>query len=127
MCDSTPPAELTLPMDLRAARRARAFVESAGCAVHRSGLLDEARLLVSELVTNAVVHGSPPVTMRVDCEGGRSMVVAVSDGSPRPPVRREADGSAVSGRGIALVDLLSDRWGVEVTETGKTTWFSLRS
>ncbi|GAB7193189.1 ATP-binding protein [Kineococcus sp. NUM-3379] len=127
MCDSTPAAQVVLPMDLQAARQARSFLDRVWCGDHHSTLQDEAMLLVSELVTNAVVHGAPPVALRVECDGGAELVVAVSDGSPQPPLRRESGRDAVSGRGIALVDLLSDRWGVDVTGGGKTTWFRLRA
>ena len=127
MCDATPVAQVTLPADLQAARKARSFLDRTWCGNHHSALLDEARLLVSELVTNAVVHGAPPIALRVECDGSTELVVAVSDGNPVPPLRRELTDDAASGRGIALVDLLSDRWGVDVTGAGKTTWFRLRA
>ncbi|GAA4986268.1 ATP-binding protein [Kineococcus glutinatus] len=126
MCDVTAPAELTLPMDAQAPGRARSFLHEADCQVHQSRVLDEAQLLVSELVTNAVVHGAPPVAMRVECDGTAGMTVAVSDGSVQSPIADQAGPDAEHGRGIALVDLLSERWGVDVTEAGKTTWFRLR-
>ena len=127
MCDSTPSVEVRLPSSLAAGRHARAALRSAGCLVHRFRLLDEAELLVSELVTNAVVHGAPPVTLSIDCDGTTGLTISVSDGSPRSPVRREAAPEATSGRGVALVDLLSDRWGVDLEHAGKVTWFQLRA
>ena len=60
MCEATPAAEITLPDHEHSARRARAFLSEAYCALHHARVLDEAQLLVSELVTNAVRHGGPP-------------------------------------------------------------------
>ena len=89
--------------------------------------MDEAELLVSELVTNAVVHGAPPVTVNVECDG-TDLRVAVTDGSDRSPVPRQADPDAESGRGIYLVDVISDRWGIAPSRGhGKAVWFTLTS
>ena len=126
MCESTPSVQVQLPSTLAAARQEREVLRSSGCLTHQSHLRHEAELLVTELVTNAVAHGAPPVTLRVDCEGTTGVTISVSDGSPRPPRRRHAAPGATSGRGVALVDLLSDHWGVDYEQTGKVTWFQLR-
>ena len=125
MCDVTPPALLDLSPHPQAAREARRFLEENDCPVHHSRVLDEAQLLATELVTNAVAHGGPPITLRLTCDGTPGMLVAVTDGSPRAPVAQEASTEATSGRGVALVDLLSDAWGVDTGRTGKTVWFHL--
>ncbi|PPK98332.1 histidine kinase-like protein [Kineococcus xinjiangensis] len=125
MCDVTPPALLALDPHMESARAARRFLEENDCPVHHSRVLEEAKLLVTEVVTNAVAHGGPPITLRLTCDGTPGMLVAVSDGGSEAPVRREAAPEATSGRGIALVDLLSDDWGVDLRETGKTVWFHL--
>ncbi|MBB2899736.1 anti-sigma regulatory factor (Ser/Thr protein kinase) [Kineococcus radiotolerans] len=127
MCEATPTAEITLPDEEHSARRARTFLSEAHCAEHHARVLEEAQLLVSELVTNAVRHGAPPVRVRVSCGGadGAGLQVAVSDGDPHPPVRRDAPPEAEGGRGVALVDIISDRWGVERADAGKTVWFVL--
>jgi len=125
VCEATPAAEITLPDHEHSAREARVFLSQAYCAEHHGRVLDEAQLLVSELVTNAVRHGGPPVTVRVECVGVEGLRVSVSDGDPRPPVRRDVEPEAEGGRGVALVDILSDRWGVEAGEPGKTVWFVL--
>jgi anti-sigma regulatory factor (Ser/Thr protein kinase) len=125
VCEATPAAEITLPDHEHSAREARRFLSQAYCAEHHSRVLDEAQLLVSELVTNAVRHGGPPVTVRVECVGVEGLRVSVSDGDPRPPVRRDVDPDSEGGRGVALVDILSDRWGVEAGLPGKTVWFVL--
>lgn len=125
MCDVTPAVSLTLPMDLEAPARARAFVEEAHCPVHAARVLTHARWLVSELVTNAVRHGSPPITTELECRGEAGMHVRVSDSSPGAPVVRDVEHDAQSGRGMALVDLLSSQWGVEPGAAGKAVWFEI--
>jgi anti-sigma regulatory factor (Ser/Thr protein kinase) len=127
MCNVTPPAELTLAVDERAPGEARKFLREASCRTHHARVMDEAELLVSELVTNAVVHGAPPLTVSVECDG-TGLRVAVTDGSDRSPVPREADADAESGRGIFLVDVISERWGVAPNRgDGKVVWFTLVS
>jgi two-component sensor histidine kinase len=91
-------------------------------------MLDDAVLLVSELVTNAVLHGAPPITVHIECDGGRELLVSVADEDPRSPVLRDGGPGAESGRGIRLVDVVSDRWGVvNHPDDGKRVWFRLRS
>ena len=127
MCSVTPPAEQTLPVDQRAPGAARQFLREASCQTHHARVLDEAELLVSELVTNAVVHGAPPITVSVECDGTKGLRVAVTDGSDHTPVPREAAPDDESGRGIYLVDVISDRWGVAPNRgPGKAVWFSLK-
>jgi anti-sigma regulatory factor (Ser/Thr protein kinase) len=100
-----------------------------------AALRDAGSLIVSELVTNAVVHGSDPITLRVT-PMPRTLRLAVSDGCDRPPTPRlrssehpiAADPeSADHGRGLAIVDGLADQWGCEpsVQTPGKTIWCHL--
>ncbi|SDQ51651.1 ATP-binding protein [Quadrisphaera sp. DSM 44207] len=103
---------LRLPKDAKAPLLARAFVRTAMCEKHSREARDEVELLVSELVTNAVVHGGSLVTMEVDCEGPQGIAVTVRDSSPSWPVSRSAGPLDEGGRGMALVELISDAWGV---------------
>ncbi|NHC45237.1 ATP-binding protein [Motilibacter sp. K478] len=112
-------------MDMRAAAQARGFVAEATCPAHGAHVFDEARLLVSELVANAVRHGAPPITLEISCDGTMGLLVRVSDGSPAAPVAKEASVEDESGRGVALVDLISDAWGIEPTGEGKAVWFRI--
>ncbi len=81
-------------------------------------------LLTTELVMNAIVHGTGPV--RVHAAWGNGNVrVEVDDQSAQLPALREIDPTASSGRGLRLVDGLSSAWGVSPGETGKTVWFTL--
>lgn len=127
MCAVTPPAELTLPVDNRAPGVARQFLRETSCQEHHARVMDEAELLVSELVTNAVVHGAPPVTVNIECDSTEGLLVAVTDGSPDTPVPQEVGLDAEGGRGIRLVDLISDRWGVAPSRGhGKAVWFMVK-
>lgn len=83
---------------------------------------ETAVLLVSELVTNAVVHTrSADVGLRARCDGD-TLRVAVDDDAAAPPVC--CDG-ATPGAGLALVDSLAARWGWEPLATGKRVWFEV--
>lgn len=97
------------------------------CA-ERLGLQDESDdlvLVVSEMVTNAVRHGRPPVALDLYADG-ESVLVRVGDGSPHPPLAREADDDAESGRGMALMQVLAAEHGVDRSPPGKTVWARLR-
>ena len=125
MCQDTPRAQRRLPPGREAPMRAREFLRAASCVSHHSEVVEDAVLLVSELVTNSVVHGGPPVIVAVDCDGD-ALQVRVRDGSPVLPARRTADHGDEGGRGLALVDTLSTDWGVDPQPDGKHVWFVLR-
>ena len=128
MCSITPPARLNVRIDLASARLARDFLRQAKCDAHQARVLDRAELLTTELVTNAVRHGGPPIVVEVTCEGTAGMTVEVCDGSDEEPVLKDAAPLDESGRGVLLVDLLSDEWGVDQRPgDGKAVWFTLRS
>jgi len=96
----------TLPFDMSAAGRARALVEEQ---LGSSARVADISLVVSELVTNAVEHGEPPVMFGID-SGHAVIRVTVSDeGGGEPRVRDAAD-HAIGGRGLALVEMLASRW-----------------
>ncbi len=125
MTCTMPPGRIVLPTDPTAAKQARDFLSEVCCGRHEASVLDEAQLLVSELVGNAVRHGTPPIEMEVRCAGGNTLQVRVRDaaaGTPTPRVAAEMD---EGGRGLALVDLISDAWGIEREARGKAVWFRL--
>ena len=128
MCAIDPPASINLPADAHAPSQAREFLRRVRCehGVDPVGRLDSAQLLVSELVTNAVRYGAPPLVLAVECEQGLGLQVRVSDSETSPPVPREAGDCEESGRGMTLVEVISDAWGVEPAPSGKTVWFLLR-
>ncbi|MFF8913633.1 ATP-binding protein [Streptomyces sp. NPDC015032] len=82
-------------------------------------------LLISELVTNAVVHTGCPAVLRMlfGSTGAAGTVrVEVADASCRPPQQRHAAGEDTGGRGLELVDGLADRWGWQPEGAGKRIW-----
>ncbi|RPK52881.1 Anti-sigma regulatory factor (Ser/Thr protein kinase) [Streptomyces sp. LamerLS-316] len=85
-------------------------------------------LLISELVTNAVVHTGCPAVLRMlfgsaNPAGSAGTVrVEVADTSCRPPQPRHAEGEDTGGRGLELVDGLADRWGWQPEGAGKRIW-----
>lgn len=91
------------------------------------GLTDLTELLVSELVTNAVVHAGTPCELRI-CPDGDGVRVEVRDDDPSLPVVGDhPDPMDTSGRGVALVRDLADEFGMRpVSSGGKAVWFFLR-
>jgi phosphoserine phosphatase RsbU/P len=115
----TLPADGTSPALAR--RHVRASLQGAGL----NGLVDDVLLLVTELVTNAVVHAGTPVELElsVDADG---LLVQVGDWSPgsTPVVRAQTDAdSREGGRGIFMLDALAEEWGTRHTHDRKTVWF----
>jgi hypothetical protein len=88
-------------------------------------LVDDAQLLISELVTNAFRYGRrPQITFRMVL-GLRTLVLEVDDGSPERPQLRDTCLDAVTGRGLFLVATLAASWGV--SEDGTRTWCVLKA
>ncbi|GAA2464489.1 ATP-binding protein [Streptomyces macrosporus] len=92
-----------------------------------TALVEDTVLLVSELVGNAVRHtGAQTLGLRMNRRRGR-IRVEVRDPSRGLPCLLPVHELDVSGRGLFLVDHLSDRWGVDLLPRGKTTWFEMRA
>lgn len=87
-------------------------------------VIDTAQLLVSELVTNAVLHAGTDIEVTVSVSGG-VVRVDVVDQSRRLPTRKNYDRSAMTGRGLGLVDASARQWGVRGHPSGKSVWFEL--
>ncbi|HEX4813510.1 MAG TPA: ATP-binding protein [Nonomuraea sp.] len=86
--------------------------------------VDIAELLVSELVGNAVEYSRGRIRLSLAIRGG-TLRVEVEDGNPEMPHLRHADVYDEAGRGLFLVDALSQRWGGGSTPRGKAVWFEL--
>lgn len=118
-------ATTRLAGDPTSARAARRFVRDALARADSEDLEETVTLLVSELVTNAVVHGGSDVEVLVRLLPA-SVRVEVMDSSAVTPVPRAAAEEDTSGRGLALVESLARRWGVDpVAGGGKTVWFEV--
>ncbi|TQK51970.1 anti-sigma regulatory factor (Ser/Thr protein kinase) [Streptomyces sp. SLBN-118] len=92
---------------------------------------DDALLVVSEMITNAVMHALPPATLRlsrVTGHGGCTLRVEVTDAGPAAQRRRGVRDTLPEehGRGIAIVAALSFRCGARVHPGGVTRWADLR-
>lgn len=125
MCSRSVAREIWLPSEPRAAAAARVFMREILVAPRLARALEEAELLVSELVTNAVRYGTPPVRLRTEFDGD-TVQVWVTDSEPTHPEALDVAWDAESGRGVRLVDVISDRWGVDDhVSDGKSVWFTL--
>jgi anti-sigma regulatory factor (Ser/Thr protein kinase) len=112
------------PGDPAALSDARHMIRTAVAAWGAGDRADEIELVADELITNALMHteGSAVVTLRAFTGSERRLRVEVEDSSSALPRRREAGESGVSGRGLLLVELLTDVWGVEARGGGKAVW-----
>ncbi|MEV7322305.1 SpoIIE family protein phosphatase [Streptomyces sp. NPDC093970] len=109
-----------------AARHARRFSKRT---LRSWGITDDAMdaglLVVSELVTNALIHTDGPVRLDLTLVDHR-LRIAVADASPRSPVKPASIGwEATGGRGIVLVEAMSDAWGTVPVSGGKQVWADL--
>jgi Histidine kinase-like ATPase domain len=89
-------------------------------------LVERAELLTSEVVTNAIVYAHSSVRLVVEVRSS-SVVVEVKDATAQTKVTVEGHevAEADRGRGMVLVDALSDRWGWWKEQDGKVVWFAL--
>jgi anti-sigma regulatory factor (Ser/Thr protein kinase) len=118
--------ELELPGVAVSVADAREFTRSCLASARATReTVDRAVLLVSELVTNAVVHAACDVRLRVT--PGSPVRVEVHDGNPEPPQARGRERLEVGGLGLVIVESVASRWGVEPQQTGKVVWFELDS
>jgi serine/threonine-protein kinase RsbW len=107
---------------------ARRFVSAA---LHAgSPLRDVTRLLVSEAVTNAVLHSSSGdaggrITVEYELSDRRLRVEVRDGGGENGPRLRVHHLESITGRGLELFEALSDRWGVDGGPSGRTVWFEL--
>ncbi|RVX44860.1 anti-sigma regulatory factor (Ser/Thr protein kinase) [Nonomuraea polychroma] len=114
-----------LSTDLRSVRRARRLARETLVEWGFDDQVEVAELLVSELVGNALDHARGQVGLSFSADDGLLRCV-VEDEDPELPCMRTVDEDAESGRGLFLVDMLSNRWGaVPTAQGGKAIWFEL--
>jgi anti-sigma regulatory factor (Ser/Thr protein kinase) len=107
-----------------AVAEARRFV---GDTLRRWGLeslVADAMLLTSELVTNSVLHADSDVTVTVAVADGMAEV-GIADGSDVLPTQRTGSAQSEGGRGLRLVELVAEEWGIVSLPGGKQVWFRL--
>ncbi|HET6815742.1 MAG TPA: ATP-binding protein [Mycobacteriales bacterium] len=147
-------AEIELPASPDAARRARRFVHETVRGWHLDGVADDLALLASELVTNVVLHAGTMSTLTLSVAEGTIEVSVTDRSDALPQIRPTRDdvlgdldavealpenydtervdestvvgdaGSVFSGRGLQLVDLLSEQWGARSQPRGKSVWLT---
>ncbi|WP_406404914.1 ATP-binding protein [Streptomyces sp. NBC_00879] len=87
--------------------------------------LDDALLIISELVTNAVLHALPPAALRVRCTQHHVLRIEVTDGGPRPNPPPKTDQHEEHGRGMFIVAAMAVRYGTIAHAGGSTCWAEL--
>ena len=119
-CFDLPPVE-TAPLI------ARTLVRTSLTAWGATELVDAAVLVVSEMVTNAVVHvgGTAALELRIE-RHGQEVHLALADGSSVRPLARELEDDDPHGRGIHLIEAVADRWETRDHQGGKQVWVALR-
>jgi len=125
--DAAPPLEereLDLPSSTTAAAAARGLLRELG--LHQGSALQEAAALaVSELATNAALHGRPPLHLRATVSEDAVYLGVEDRGSGSLPRRREASGFDEAGRGLSIVAAVADWWGVTVRPGRVLVWCGL--
>jgi anti-sigma regulatory factor (Ser/Thr protein kinase) len=117
-------AALDLDQDPISARQARRFTSETLQGWGRGDLEIAAALLVTELVTNAVLHARTAVELRLEIRDD-VLRLSVRDGSPIVPSLKNHGLEATTGRGLGLVATLARNWGVSPGDGGKTVWVEL--
>ncbi len=112
------------PGDPQALSDTRSMIRTAAGAWGARDRADEIELVADEMITNVLMHteGSATVILSVLDGTERRLRIEVEDSSSALPRRREAGESGVSGRGLLLVETLTDVWGVEARGGGKCVW-----
>ena len=115
--------QVNLPHTVQAPGIARRSIANWLAPAVDSEELDTARLLVSELVTNAVIHGRGAITLKATLDDDRLLVEVIDQGRGFELTVRQQDFASVGGRGLAIVEAEASRWGIH----GRTThvWFEL--
>jgi anti-sigma regulatory factor (Ser/Thr protein kinase) len=113
--------ERAFPKSNESVRAARQFVTETIQRWGYTELIDDASVVVTELVTNAILHARSPFSVVVGSRDGR-LRIAVRDANQTPPARRTPVDLQAGGRGLGVIDALADRSGCELTPDGKMIW-----
>lgn len=116
--------QIVLTADPTSASVARDFVCRHLVAHELPHLVEDVRLVASELATNAVTHAQTPFVVALST-ASRSLLLVIEDESASLPVRTTPDSMDPGGRGLMIVELLSQEWGTRTDEHGlKSVWAS---
>jgi anti-sigma regulatory factor (Ser/Thr protein kinase) len=119
--------ETVLEAEPQSAALARDFVSLHLLAHQLAHLVEDVRLVVSELATNAVAHAQTPFVVTLS-SGNGSVLLDIQDGSTSAVVPSVPDVMDMSGRGLMIVELLSHEWGTSSNGQGlKSVWASFPS
>jgi anti-sigma regulatory factor (Ser/Thr protein kinase) len=110
-----------LPPEPSSATRARTLVREKLEVTCSRDTIDTIALLVTELVTNAILHARTPMLLTLETRPDH-VRVCVEDASSERPAVQQYDSDAVTGRGLALVEQVASSWGVDTTPAGKVVW-----
>jgi anti-sigma regulatory factor (Ser/Thr protein kinase) len=88
-------------------------------------VIGAAILCTSELTTNALLHAGTPAQVHIDLNAERLLVSVADTGTRGSVIRARADTLASRGRGLGLIEELSDSWGTDPTVRGSTVWFEM--
>ena len=115
-----------LPADLRSPALARRYVTTALHGGPHQPLLDDALLLVTEIVTNAIVHAGTSARLSIDTTDHGSIRFEVVDRSPMSSLAmRSSSANSTGGRGLHRLSALASAWGTMHTPSEKSVWFTL--
>jgi anti-sigma regulatory factor (Ser/Thr protein kinase) len=117
-------ARLALPANATSPSRARTFVVRT---LTEWGVpaVDDAALVVSELVTNALLHARTSMVVALSEDGPGAVHLSVADGSVAALRERHFSLESGTGRGLRLLDSIALEWGVDLRDDGKTVWCRL--
>jgi len=119
------PVAMTLPATAGSSARAREAVAEAASAWGLSeDVADDAALVVTELVSNAVDHAAGPIGLTVT-RTDSGLRIEVADTSSTPPQQRPIQVDSARGRGLIIVAALTSSWGTDQNGSGKVVWAEL--
>lgn len=119
-------AQLQIPPVSSGIGEARRFTRDQMNAWGAADLVETATLVISELVTNAILHSGEGAVLTLALNDG-TFRAEVRDTSPVTPVVRSYSETATTGRGMVIVDALAAAWGSFPVDGGKVVWFELET
>lgn len=116
---------IEVPCDLAAMAAARAQVTEVAAAWGFPAV-DELEVVMSELLTNAILHAGSAAHVQCSMDSAGAVAIAVTDAAPGPLAPQQVGEHATHGRGLAIVDAFSEQWGtIDRSDHGKTVWARL--